>query len=158
MVFSLKWKQSEHVPFGIIFLQSLTAASFSSCWNIINDFGNIQMNFGNEFWLILFREYISSKLFAVHSTQQVKCQTRLVVRPTQIGEKFDMFYKKHFLEYSKENTSHLMVGPLTPLLLFQLKYMSIDVTGKRTPVENEQAFYSPLKMKQFSDLKMENSA
>jgi hypothetical protein len=36
--------------------------------------------------------------------------------------------------------------------------MSIEVTGKRTPVENEQAFYSPLKMKQFSDLEMDKSA
>jgi hypothetical protein len=67
-----------------------------------------------------------------------------------------MFYKKQFLEYSKENTSHLM-GPLTPLLLFQLKYMSIEVTGKRTPIKNEQAFCSPLKMKHFSVLEMENS-
>ncbi len=30
-----------------------------------NDFGNIYMKFGNEFWLILFREYIIPKLFAV---------------------------------------------------------------------------------------------
>jgi hypothetical protein len=69
-----------------------------------------------------------------------------------------MFYKKQFLEYSKENTSHLMMSPLTPLLLFQLKYMSIEVTGKRTPIENEKAFSSPLKMKQFSDLEMKKSA
>jgi hypothetical protein len=32
----------------------------------MNDFGIIWMKFGNEFWLILFREYISPKLFAVH--------------------------------------------------------------------------------------------
>jgi hypothetical protein len=31
----------------------------------MNDFENIYMKFGNEFWLILFREYISPKLFAV---------------------------------------------------------------------------------------------
>jgi hypothetical protein len=31
----------------------------------MNDFGIIGMKFGNEFWLILFREYISPKLFAV---------------------------------------------------------------------------------------------
>ncbi len=31
----------------------------------MNDFGNIKMKFGNEFWLILFREYISPNLFAV---------------------------------------------------------------------------------------------
>jgi hypothetical protein len=32
----------------------------------MNDFGIIWMKFGNEVWLILFREYISPKLFAVH--------------------------------------------------------------------------------------------
>jgi hypothetical protein len=39
----------------------------SSFWDYIspNDFGNILMNFGNEFWLILSQEYIHSKLFAV---------------------------------------------------------------------------------------------
>jgi hypothetical protein len=39
----------------------------SSFWDYIssNDFGNIWMNFGNEFWLILCQEYINSKLFAV---------------------------------------------------------------------------------------------
>jgi hypothetical protein len=31
----------------------------------MNDFGIIRMKFGNEFWLILFREYISPKIFAV---------------------------------------------------------------------------------------------
>jgi hypothetical protein len=31
----------------------------------MNDFGIIWMKFGNEFWLILFQEYISPKLFAV---------------------------------------------------------------------------------------------
>jgi hypothetical protein len=31
----------------------------------MNDFGNIYMKFGNEFWLILFWEYISPNLFAV---------------------------------------------------------------------------------------------
>ncbi len=31
----------------------------------MNDFGIIWMKFGNEFWLILFWEYISPKLFAV---------------------------------------------------------------------------------------------
>jgi hypothetical protein len=36
--------------------------------------------------------------------------------------------------------------------------MSIEVTGKRTPIKNEQAFSSPLKIKQFSDLEMEKSA
>jgi hypothetical protein len=33
----------------------------------MNDFGNIKMKFRNEFWLILFREYIIPNLFAVHS-------------------------------------------------------------------------------------------
>jgi hypothetical protein len=33
--------------------------------NNMNDFGIILMKFGNEFWLILFREYISPNLFAV---------------------------------------------------------------------------------------------
>ncbi len=39
----------------------------SSFWDYIspNDFGNISMNFGNEFWLILCQEYINSKFFAV---------------------------------------------------------------------------------------------
>ncbi len=39
----------------------------SSFWDYIspNDFGNLWMNFGNEFWLILCQEYINSKLFAV---------------------------------------------------------------------------------------------
>ena len=32
----------------------------------MNDFGNIYMKFGNEYWLILFWEYINPKLFAVH--------------------------------------------------------------------------------------------
>jgi hypothetical protein len=32
----------------------------------MNDIGNILMKFGNDFWLILFWEYISLKLFAVH--------------------------------------------------------------------------------------------
>ncbi len=38
----------------------------SSFWDYIssNDFGNIWMNFGNEFCLILCQEYINSKLFA----------------------------------------------------------------------------------------------
>ena len=31
----------------------------------MNNFGNILMKFGNEFWLILIREYIIPKLFAV---------------------------------------------------------------------------------------------
>jgi hypothetical protein len=31
----------------------------------MDDFGIIYMKFGNDFWLILFREYISPKLFAV---------------------------------------------------------------------------------------------
>jgi hypothetical protein len=31
----------------------------------MNDFGNIKIKLGNEFWLILFGEYISPKLFAV---------------------------------------------------------------------------------------------
>ncbi len=31
----------------------------------MNDFGNIKMKFGNEFWLILFQEDINPKLFAV---------------------------------------------------------------------------------------------
>jgi hypothetical protein len=31
----------------------------------MNDFGIIRVKFGNEFWLILFQEYISPKLFAV---------------------------------------------------------------------------------------------
>jgi hypothetical protein len=35
----------------------------------MNDFGKIYMKFGNEFWLILFREYISPKLFAVHKLE-----------------------------------------------------------------------------------------
>jgi hypothetical protein len=30
------------------------------------------MKFGNEFWLILFREYISPKLFAVHRVADTK--------------------------------------------------------------------------------------
>jgi hypothetical protein len=33
----------------------------------MNDFGNISMKFGNEFWLILFREYISPNFFAVQA-------------------------------------------------------------------------------------------
>ncbi len=39
----------------------------SSFWDYIssNDFGNIWMNFRNEFGLILCQEYINSKLFAV---------------------------------------------------------------------------------------------
>ena len=39
----------------------------SSFWDYIspNDFGNIVMNFGNEFWLILCQEYMNSKLFVV---------------------------------------------------------------------------------------------
>ncbi len=39
----------------------------SSFWDYTspNDFGNIWMNFGNEFWLILCQEYKNSKLFAV---------------------------------------------------------------------------------------------
>jgi hypothetical protein len=39
----------------------------SSFWDYIspNDFGNIVMNFGNEFWLILCQEYMNSKLLAV---------------------------------------------------------------------------------------------
>ncbi len=39
----------------------------SSFWDYIspNDFGNIWMNFENEFWLILCQEYIHSKLFSV---------------------------------------------------------------------------------------------
>jgi hypothetical protein len=31
----------------------------------MNDFGIILIKFGNEFWLILFREHISPKLFAM---------------------------------------------------------------------------------------------
>jgi hypothetical protein len=31
----------------------------------MSDFGIIEMKLGNEFWLILLREYISQKLFAV---------------------------------------------------------------------------------------------
>jgi hypothetical protein len=32
----------------------------------MNDFGNIEMKFGNEFWLVLFQELIIPKLFAVN--------------------------------------------------------------------------------------------
>jgi hypothetical protein len=34
----------------------------------MNDFENIKMKFGNEFWDILFRDYISPNLFAVYDT------------------------------------------------------------------------------------------
>jgi hypothetical protein len=39
----------------------------SSSWDYIspNDFWNIWINFGNEFWLILCQDYINSRLFAV---------------------------------------------------------------------------------------------
>ncbi len=51
-------------------VRSQAQASFlflSSFWDYIspNDFGNIGMNFENEFWLILCQEFINSKLFAV---------------------------------------------------------------------------------------------
>ncbi len=38
---------------------------WSSWQNTLSDFGIIWLKFGYEFWLILFREYISPKLFAV---------------------------------------------------------------------------------------------
>ncbi len=46
-------------------LASYLFLSFS--WDYIspNDFRNIWINFGNEFWLILCQEYINPKLFAV---------------------------------------------------------------------------------------------
>ncbi len=51
-------------------VRSQAQASFlflSSFWDYIspNDFGNIGMNFENEFWLILCQEFINSKLFAI---------------------------------------------------------------------------------------------
>jgi hypothetical protein len=41
----------------------------SSWQNTMNDFGIIWMKFGNEFWLIIFREYVSPKLYAVQYVQ-----------------------------------------------------------------------------------------
>jgi hypothetical protein len=37
----------------------------------MNDFGIIKIKLGNEFWLILFREYISPKLFAVNMVDKI---------------------------------------------------------------------------------------
>jgi hypothetical protein len=37
----------------------------------MNDFGNIYIKFGNEFWLILFREYIIHNLFAVQTADRL---------------------------------------------------------------------------------------
>jgi hypothetical protein len=37
----------------------------------MNDFGIIKIKFGNEFRLILFRDYISPKLFAVHQIKEI---------------------------------------------------------------------------------------
>jgi hypothetical protein len=58
------------VPCGIIFAHRLSdsrvAASSSSCQIIMNNFGNIAMKFGKEFWQIFFWEYINRKLFAVY--------------------------------------------------------------------------------------------
>jgi hypothetical protein len=40
----------------------------------MNDSGNIQMEFGNEFCIVLFLEYISPKLFAVCEQQGGKSE------------------------------------------------------------------------------------
>jgi hypothetical protein len=46
------------------------------------DFGNILIKFRNEFWLILFREYIIPKLFAVDTITakvRLKIKTGLLI-------------------------------------------------------------------------------
>ncbi len=40
----------------------------------MNDFEIIKMKFGNEFWLILFREYKSPKLFAARQVERAGVQ------------------------------------------------------------------------------------
>jgi hypothetical protein len=53
----------------------------------MNDFGNIKMKFRNEFWLILFREYIIPNLFAVQIRNSYCEETSadIVKRPGREG-------------------------------------------------------------------------
>ncbi len=56
------------------------------------------MEFGNEFWLVLFREYISPKLFAVRDGLRkrlmAKFEAHRLVTPT-VWVKFKKYLKSH---------------------------------------------------------------
>jgi hypothetical protein len=64
------------------------------------------MKFGNEFWLILFREYISPKLFAVHVKAEGPHQqaTLLILLSDKLG------YNKGSMILTKSSPLLLLSG------------------------------------------------